>query len=417
MGRMPFEPKYLRIAVYTLGVIVIALIFSKAMDSLDVIWAAAVGIKNVLMTALAPFLYGFFIAYFLNAPLSAIERFMYWVTGIFTTKRPNAKVYRTLSVITTYVLFIMCVVWLVRYLVPELTASVMKLVETTESYIDYLNKQQYTLPNSSAINEYINYFNGLFNTNYTLNGLLNMTIAPVISVVSQLPTVLQNIVLGTVNAATALLNTVLGFLISFYMVMEKENFSNTLSRWIKGLFRRATAAKILDIARTSHKTIQNFIIGKALDSLIIGIIYFVVCVIMGAPLPVLLSLIIGITNMIPYFGPFIGAVPVILIVLILNPSLALWTAIAIFLIQQFDGYILGPRILGSSTGLNALGVIFSILVGGALFGVAGMFFGVPIFAVLLNMLKTIMDKRYYERYAIEDARVVNTEEAETGDGS
>jgi predicted PurR-regulated permease PerM len=154
------------------------------------------------------------------------------------------------------------------------------------------------------------------------------------------------------------------------------------------------AKYIIEISCSSNNIFEKFLIGKLLDSMIVGILFFFVSAIMKLPYPPLLSLLIGITNMIPFYGPFIWAVPVVLIVMLSNMSLALWTVLVIFVLQQFDGIVIGPKILGDSTGLKPMQVILAITLGGFFGGILGMFLGVPVFAVIWNMFMNIIDSRY-----------------------
>ena len=144
---------------------------------------------------------------------------------------------------------------------------------------------------------------------------------------------------------------------------------------------------------------NDFIVGKAIDSLIIGIIAIIVLTIMKAPFPLILSLIIGVTNMIPYFGPFIGAIPAILITLLIDPPLAVVVGIFILILQQFDGNFLGPKILGESVELRPLWIILAVMIGGALMGPLGMFIGVPIFATVKVFGGEYIDRLYWRKYA------------------
>ncbi len=153
----------------------------------------------------------------------------------------------------------------------------------------------------------------------------------------------------------------------------------------------------MTVAKESNEMFLRFFVGKMIDSLIIGILCFIGLQLMKMPYTLLISFIIGVTNMIPYFGPFIGAIPAVAIVLLRSPIQALGLALFIFVLQQFDGIVLGPKILGDSTGLSPFWVIFSIIVFGALFGVLGMFLGVPIFAVLYTMFKHFVEKKNIEK--------------------
>ena len=187
------------------------------------------------------------------------------------------------------------------------------------------------------------------------------------------------------------INIILAFVISCYLMWDKLNLLRAIKRIIYAVFSENTAKQMINIIKKCNDIFSSFIIGKAIDSLIIGILCFIIMCILRLPYAVLISVIVGITNMIPYFGPFIGAIPGALLLLIISPRQALIFIIMVFLLQQFDGSILGPKILGDSTGLQPIWIIFAITVGGYTAGVVGMFLGVPITAVIAYLLNTFVD--------------------------
>jgi predicted PurR-regulated permease PerM len=190
--------------------------------------------------------------------------------------------------------------------------------------------------------------------------------------------------------------------IAFYMLYDKERFARKMEKGVYALSSKEKATRFLNNTERVHHIFNDFIVGKAVDSLIIGIIAFVVLTIMKAPFPLILALIIGVTNMIPYFGPFIGAIPAILITLLIDPPLAIAVSIFILILQQFDGNILGPKILGESVDLSPLWIILAVVIGGALMGPLGMFIGVPIFATVKVFGGEYIDRLYRKKYPSDD---------------
>ena len=184
----------------------------------------------------------------------------------------------------------------------------------------------------------------------------------------------------------------IGFIISIYVLGSKEKFAGQAKKIAYALFDRKTGNHVISGCRFVHNTFIGFIGGKIVDSIIIGIICFICTTIIGTPYAILVSVIVGVTNIIPFFGPWIGGVPSALLVLMVDPMQALYFVILILVIQQFDGNILGPKILGDSTGLSGFWVIFSITIFGGLFGVLGMIAGIPIFAVFYAGVKLLVDK-------------------------
>ena len=190
-----------------------------------------------------------------------------------------------------------------------------------------------------------------------------------------------------------ILNLVVAFIVSIYVLNGRKTFKAQLKKFIYAVFKKEWAEIVLDELRFADNSFGGFILGKLIDSFIIGIIAAVVLNIMDMPYSVLLAVIIGITNIIPFFGPIIGAVPGVILILFISPLKALYFLIFVFILQQFDGNILGPKILGNSTGLSAFWVVTSILLGGGLFGFVGMVMGVPTFAVIYYIVDMILDNK------------------------
>lgn len=197
----------------------------------------------------------------------------------------------------------------------------------------------------------------------------------------------------SVSIVKVVINILLALIISMYMIVEREKFKYQGKRLVYSIFSEKKGDTICKTFGECNDIFSAFLISKAIDSLIIGCLCFVIMNVLHLPYTVLISVIVGITNMIPYFGPFIGAVPGTLIYLCTSPKDALIFVIMIFVLQQFDGLILGPRLLGQSTGLSPIWVIFGITVGGAYFGVVGMFIGVPVVAVFAFLLNKIISYR------------------------
>lgn len=201
--------------------------------------------------------------------------------------------------------------------------------------------------------------------------------------------VLPQIGNGFISAVTALISSV-------YMLMGKDRLLRQLRKAVPALLPLPRARSVLEVCSRANRVFGGFIIGKIIDSSIIGVLCFVCMTLLRLPFAVLISVIVGVTNIIPFFGPFIGAVPSILILLIVDPIAALKFAVFV-LLQQFDGKILGPKILGDSTGLSALWVLVAIIISGGLFGFAGMVVGVPVFAVLYVLASSFFARRLWEK--------------------
>ena len=192
-------------------------------------------------------------------------------------------------------------------------------------------------------------------------------------------------------------NFIIGFIISIYLIASKELYAAQAKKIVYAFLPLETANRLISNVRFAHKTFGGFFVGKILDSIIIGIICFVIINFLNMPFSVLISVIIGVTNIIPFFGPFLGAIPSILLILFIDPMQALYFLIFVIILQQVDGNIIGPKILGSSTGLSSFWVIFSITLFGGMFGIFGMIIGVPVFAVIFAFFKSLVEFRLTNR--------------------
>lgn len=370
---------YFKLSVCLILVSIVTIIFYRSSSKLDITM-----VYKDTRDILAPFIYGIGIAYVLNSSLKFLER-----TVFANIQKKNIK--RCLSISTTYVLLFSFLIWLISYLLPEIRTSIVDVSEYFKTFD-------------------INTFNQMIKENIPIDNKtideLTIYMQDFLSkFLKEFPNYAKKILSSTINIASVLLNVILGIVISIYILFDKEDIAKRTKKIVCSILPKKTAFSLIDFCRKSNTTFEKFFVGKIIDSTIIGIIFFVGASLLKAPFAVLLSIIIGVTNMIPFFGPFIGAIPVVFITLmfdIANPLKAVWITIFILLLQQFDGNILGPKILGDSIGVKPIGIIFSIIVGGALFGPAGMFFGVPIFAVIFSTVNNIVDKKYFEKYGDED---------------
>lgn len=199
------------------------------------------------------------------------------------------------------------------------------------------------------------------------------------------------------NFVSVLVRIIVGFIVSIYILLDRERFTVQFKKLTLAIFSKKHSDRLFEISKLSARMFNSFIIGKTVDSLIVGVICYIVMLIFGWPYPVLISLIIGVTNMIPVFGPFIGAIPALFLLFIVDPTAALWFALFIIILQQIDGNIIGPLILQDSMGLPSLWIMFAIILGGGFFGLIGMFLGVPVFAVVYVIIKEIVNQRLIDK--------------------
>lgn len=337
---------------------------------------------RTVLNVFNPFLVGIVIAYLLNAPTCFFERKLFH----------QFRFRRGLSILSSYLLACAVVGVLLLLVLPQLVHSVVSLAENFSSYLDNFNLWVLSLIDRFELNDYLveHDMEQLGGVLLTYQDVLEKFIA---LVSAQIPRVLDYGVAignGLVSGLTALISSV-------YMLAGKERLLSQIRRTIFALLPLEQAKWVLSVCATANRAFSVFIYGKLLDSAIIGLICFPLCTIFRIPLALLISVVVGVTNVIPFFGPFIGAIPCSAILLIMDPLAALRFMVLILALQQFDGNILGPRILGNSTGLSPIWVLISIVVGGGLFGFPGMLLGVPTFAVIYTLTRDWVNRRLWEK--------------------
>lgn len=396
-----FKNNYnLRKSMYTLGIIIISIIFYRYTENVKI--AAFI---PIILNVLSPFIYGAVMAYLLNIGTRCLEKRVFSRIKYFQTNDPKIKKReRILSITIALIILIGAIIGIVSYIIPEIMSSVQNIINIAigfdytgiKKWVDNFLIQNHIVLGSEAYNSLITSINNIMET-FT-------------DWLKYLPNMIWSIVTHAVSIASSLLNVIMGLIIAFYLLMDKEKVVSFGKIVLKSLLPEKHAVIIIRNIKVVNDTFNSFFTGKTLDSLIIGIIFFIGAVILNIPYPLLFSIIIAITNMIPYFGPFIGAVPVTALTVLVSPVKGIWVLIFIIILQQFDGIILGPKILGDSIGLKPIGVIFAIIVGGAIAGPLGMFFGVPIFACLFKLLFDFINKIYEKKYKVKEAPVLDQSE-------
>jgi len=335
-----------------------------------------------------PIIYGLVIAYLLTPVVNWLEmRFLFPAhkkLGL-KEKKVTAKRIRMISIIITMVIALGTIYGLFAMVIPQVLNSIMNIVEQLPVYE---KNMEAFITRILAANPQLEVTidDMLYEYSGELNNWLNTKVIP------QLNVVLKEVSVSVIGLLKALWNLILGLIISIYVLSSKELFAAQGKKIIYALFEEKTGNQLIRDLRSVNATFGGFISGKILDSLIIGILCFIGITILDMPYPLLISVIIGVTNVIPFFGPYIGAIPCIILILMVNPLQALYFSFFILLLQQFDGNFLGPKILGDSTGLSSFWVIFSITVFGGYFGILGMAVGVPTFAVIYAAFKRYVNR-------------------------
>ena len=344
---------------------------------------------NRFITIAMPIIDGFVLAYLFTPILNMIEKKVLnplcVKAGLSMTAKVKSRI-RAGSILATLVIVLLIVYELFALIIPEIIRSVQSIIFQFPIYVDNLsNWALLLLKDNPELEATVDALINQYSTK--VMEYLNTNLLPHIN------EVLKTVSLSVIGVFKALWNLVIGFIISIYLLGSKEKFAGQAKKIVYAVFDRKAGNELVSNFRFIHSTFIGFIGGKIIDSIIIGIICFVCTSIIGTPYSILVSMIIGVTNVIPFFGPWIGGIPSALLVLMVDPKQALYFGILIIFIQQFDGNILGPKILGNSTGLSAFWVIVAILLGGGLFGFVGMVMGVPTFAVFYYVAELIVNSR------------------------
>ena len=333
------------------------------------------GVLQAIFVALSPFIYGIGIAFLLN-PLRKIIEYS-WLGK--TKLKPRTK-----KIIASFgALFIGIIMLFVFFsiLIPQMISSIQTFLSSFEGYVD------------SARNFFES--NNFFSDDLlkTLNPVIDKGVNMLGDWVSNLASSLNAILMYSVIFAKSVMNFLIGMIIALYILLDEPNLKRQIKKVLYALLPEKTTKGILRTTRLTINTFNSFVAGKAVDSLIIGILCYIILSFMKMPYTPLISVVVGVTNMIPVFGPFLGAIPSILILLLVDPFKALEFSIFILILQQVDGNIIGPRILGGAVGLPTLYVMFAIIIGGALFGIVGMFIGVPVFSVIFVLVSEFIHRQ------------------------
>ncbi len=335
-----------------------------------------------ILKILSPIIWGFVIAYLLNPIMKLSER---TYTKLFCRKKPHKKAARRISVAITMLFFILIISLFFYAIVPEIARNISSILKKSGEWITDIE----------------NTFNNILEKNPKLNKFYKKEFDNIITylqnyVENKQPGIedfVTNITKGALNFLIGVKDFILGLIVSVYLLLSKENLIAQIKKITLAIFPKRTCQRIFNVYHKSNKMFIGFISGKIIDSIIIGILCFIVMRIIGINYSVLISLIIGVTNIIPFFGPFIGAIPSAMLVFFDTPRDVIPFLIFILILQQFDGNILGPRILGDSTGLPAFWVLFAIFLGGGLFGFTGMLLGIPTFALIYALFRDFVENK------------------------
>ena len=343
-------------------------------------WSLVAALGTKIAHILAPVIYGAVFAYLLNPVYNRVQAAVMKLTkDIIPDEKGRKRLGGFLGTLASLCLLVAVVVGLISMLIPQLINSIRGVMETLPSSINNLEiwLEKVLADNPDLEQQVMQHYGAA--ADYLQNWLTNVVVPNIYRIIGSVSS-------GVVLVVRAVLDILIGLIVMVYLLNMKEKLLAQAKMIIYGVFPLKIANKVIEEGRYVHQVFGGFIIGKLLDSLIIGLICFVLLGFANMPYVLLISVIVGVTNVIPFFGPFIGAIPSAFLILLADPMKCLYFLIFVLLLQQFDGNILGPKILGDSTGLSSFWVLFSILLFGGLMGFVGMIIGVPTFAVLYRLV-------------------------------
>lgn len=393
-----FNSKYVKIGIVAFVVIALSIVFYFSFFDSHTLF----GFIGSIWSNLSPFIVGAVLAYLLKPVCEMFEKLTSrWFAGM-SNKYRAAKYTTTVSIAFTIIVFLLLIYILFAAVIPQLSESISLLIDTAPDLFDNVITWIHDITKGSPdIQQTIEEAMGSAETAMTdfLKSLFS----------TESESLINGLTIGVKGIVSVLKNVLIGLISAVYILGQRKKFGKQCKMIVYSVFSRKWADKIMDETKFVDKMFSGFINGKIIDSLIIGVISFIVLSIFRMPYVMLISVIIGITNVIPFFGPYIGAIPSAFLILMVSPIKCLYFIIIIVVIQQFDGNILGPKILGNATGVSSFWVLFSIIFFGGMWGFIGMIIGVPLFAVLYDIVKRLvkhgLDKRggiqYFEDYQQE----------------
>lgn len=381
-----FIKKYICGGMILFGVIALSILFLFLLFRGAVLKMALEKLWNIIL----PFVYGAVMAYLLKPICNFFEK---WFSTLIVRKlkwKKGRKIIESLSITCSLIAGLIVITLLIMIIVPQLMKSLTGIInEIPKTINEILSRLDYHVGNKETIENQIEQF---------LNGIIvNLEQWADAGLLLNLQFVITGVSSGVISIIVVLKNIIIGIIIAAYLLAGRKKFAAQGEIVLYSILKEKWADFILEEVRLTDQMFSSFITGKLIDSAIIGVICFIWMWAFDMPFSVLISVIIGITNIIPFFGPFIGGIPSGILILFVDPLKCIWFLIFILVLQQFDGNILGPKILGNTTGLSSFWVLFSILFFGGLFGFVGMIIGVPTFAVIYDIIKKLVGKGLIHR--------------------
>lgn len=412
MKKFRWDKKYLYWGVTAFCVIVASVAFYLLLSNFNV-FGSAVG---RLTTILSPFIWGLVISYLLCPVTNILQRHVFTplITSMASKTKSGGHKRKNLSnglAVFFAMMFLLAIlaafVWLVA---PQLYTSIESIIANSSVYIsNVLTWLDTVLEDFPVVQQALGTSFGSAS-----EAVFSWAESFMLPKIQELVT---SVTSGVFSVVKGVYNVIIGMVAAVYVLYNRVTFAAHMKKIVYCIFSVEAAEKIISAVKFSDRVFNGFLSGKILDSAIIGIICYVCCSLLRMPYALLVSVIVGITNIIPFFGPFIGAIPSSIIILMVDPVKCIIFIVFVFLLQQFDGNFLGPKILGNSVGVNGFWIMFSIIVGSGLFGFMGMLLGVPVFVLLYTFFTAIINRKLHRSglpTETDEYRVMSHIDPETG---
>ncbi|WP_213818834.1 AI-2E family transporter [Garciella nitratireducens] len=383
--KFQFDRKYLKISLYAFFTIALIILFSLLISNFSDTVAFFEQIFSSILNLFRPFIFASIFAYFLFRPVRWVE------SRIFGSRIKKEGVRRAFSILTIYAILFFLIGLFFYFTIPRIIRNISDLITGLPSYIEMFQEFLMEMQRSGKLNALgisidIERF-GL------LENLLEYSMSFFKNTQSTIEEVLTSVINSAVFFTSGIFSIILAFFITFYILKDREELFESMRNFFYAFFPSKTIKKGRNFLRLADQVFGEYLIGNVIDSLMIGILCFLGLLLLNIKYALLISIIIAFSNLIPYFGPIFGAIPAIILTLFDRPIKAIWVALFILVLQQFDGNYLKPKILGDKVGLSPFWILFAITIGGGLFGVLGMFLGVPTVAICKVILSKIIRKQ------------------------
>lgn len=376
--KINWNSKYTTISVYTILTFTVCILIYAVLFNFTVIG----DFIRKMIKILAPIIWGIVIAYLVNPIMKWIEKRL---SKVIEKNKPHFKITRILSLSFAMIVFLAVISALGAIILPQVIESITTIINNISTYINNFEKW---------IDSFlVKYPELLTIVSDQIDNIEKAAMEFANNIAPKLGDIMMKITDSTLSFIVAVKDVLIGIIVAVYLLYGKEHFQAQMKKMVYGILPSKITETILRVCAQTNSSISGFISGKIVDSIIMGCLCFICMTVMKFDFIVLISVIVGVTNIIPFFGPFIGAIPSALLLLVAAPKQVIPFLILVLIIQQLDGNVIGPKILGQTTGISAFWVLFSILVGGGLFGFAGMILGVPVFAVLYSLLNEFIAYR------------------------